>query len=128
MHYSALTILSIGLIVATLSQARASLACSKECQSTITELQQRVVELEGLLSNCDSRLSAAIQHTREHRGGNSTIVPADNFSGRPRLDCCAMTYEQAVLWPGNTLDVPEHDVSGGVCWIFMGPLGFDGLP
>ena len=31
-------------------------------------------------------------------------------------------YEQAVVWPGNTMDVP-----GARCWIAMGPLALDGI-
>ena len=88
--HSALTSLHVGFIVAALCPVYSSPACSNERQSTITKLQQRVHELESLLSKCDSRLRAAIQNTREH---------TRTFAGGP-----GSTSRQLLQSPSHTSD------------------------
>ena len=46
--------LPILLLAGALCSAHSSPVCSNECQSTIIKLQQRVVELQRLLSKCES--------------------------------------------------------------------------
>ena len=36
-------------------------------------------------------------------------------------------YEQALVWPGNTKDVPVDFVSGALFWIAMWPVAFNGM-
>ena len=59
--------LLINLIAAALWSVDSLPACSDECQSTITQLQRRVAELEVLLSKCDSPISSEPVRSNEQR-------------------------------------------------------------